>query len=432
MVGYDIEIEKQLLGVLLGYETYQEEILLNTDANLFYDTTNKLVYNTITKLVKDNKGVDIMTVTMLLRGHNDLEAVGGAYYISSLVSLVGSGANCMTHVRILKELFIKRSMFQLFNEGIQDLGTDKDIFDIFNKFNSDLEKLFVMKDSNIFNMYDIIVNRLEQISEIKQGELIGIDSGLHAVNENTGGWQDGDIIILAARPSMGKTALSLYFAKYPAIVNDANVLYFSLEMSKERIADRLISLETGINSKKIQTNNLYDSDWSVIDAHVGKFSDKDFNIIDEGGLTVEEIKNIAILENKKKEVDFIVIDYLQLIGKSTKGNTNDQVAHISLGLKNLAKKMKCPIMVLSQLKRIQKEKPELSDLRDSGAIEQDADVVIFIHRYDYENKTCEPEQNNLIELNFAKHRNGELGTVEIYRADDWSKFFQSSEMMPEF
>lgn len=432
MIGYDIEIEKQLLGVLMAIKDYQEEILLNTNENLFYDTANQLIYKSVQKLAKENKGIDMLTVSMLLRGNNELEAVGGAYYISSLSSMVGSGINYMTHVRILKELFLKRTMITMFQKGIQDLGTDKDIFDIFNKFNSDLEKLFEMKENNIFNMYDVITQRLEEISELKKGHIIGLDTGISSINQNIGGWQDSDLIILAAKTSMGKTAISLFFAKYPAIIDDKHVLYFSLEMSKKQIADRLISLQTGINSKRLKTNDLTDSDWRSIDNNIPIFENKNFTIIDEGGLTIEEIKNISIIEHKKKAIDFIVVDYLQLIGKSTNGTTNDQVSHISSGLKNIAKKINCPLMALSQLKRIQKEKPQLSDLRDSGAIEQDADMVIFVHRYDYENRVCEPEQKNLIELNFAKNRNGELGVVGIYRADDWSKFYQSSEMMPEF
>jgi len=424
---HDIEIEKQLLGILLSFKNYQEEIFLNINAEHFYNNVNKLIFKTAKKLYEEEKGVDILTVSQTLLTDTVIAKEGGAYFITTLTSNVASGVNFMTYVRILKELFLKRSMYLLFHTGIKDLGTEKDIFDVFNEFNNSIEKLFNLKDNELFDVNEIILKRLDEISELEEDKLIGISTGFRKVDEITSGWQGGDLIILAARPSMGKTAISLHFAKHPTLIEDKNVLYFSLEMAKERIADRLISLETGINSKRIQHNRLNSDDWHIIDNTIPIYQDSNFTINDKSDLTIEDIKNISIIEDKKKKIDLIVVDYLQIIqfSQNSGNTTNDKVTHISKNLKSLAKRLNCPVIALSQLRRTQNEKPQLTDLRDSGAIEQDADIVLFVHRYDYENRNCELEQKNLIELIFAKHRNGEIGMTEIYRADDWSKFYQN-------
>jgi len=381
---HDTNIENQLLGILMSYKDYQEDIFLNIDTENFYSNTNKLIFKTCKELYNTEKGVDILTVSQKLLKNNLIEKEGGTYFITTLTSNVASGVNYMTYTRIIKELFLKRQMYLLFNEGIKDLSTSKDIFDVFNGFNVNIEKLFNLKDTEIYDLNEIIKERLSEISELKENKLIGLSSGFKSIDVNTGGWQNGDLIILAARPSMGKTAISLHFAKYPALVEKKNVLFFSLEMDKKRIADRLISLETGINSKKIQQNKLDINDWNIIDNSIPVYENSSFRINDKSDLTIEDIKNISIIENKKKKIDLIVVDYLQIIQftKDSGNTTNDKVTHISKNLKSLAKRLDCPVIALSQLRRTQHTKPQLQDLRDSGAIEQDADIVVFIHRYE--------------------------------------------------
>jgi len=425
---YDEKIEKSILGILLSFKEYQDEILLNIQPRYFYFDVNKAIFIAAKKMDIEGKDIDMFTVVSYMQNSKQLASAGGAYYISTLTSEIASGTNYMTYVRILKEFFLKRQLYLLFNSGLKSLKSDKDIFDIFNKFNGEIEDLFTLKDNDLYNMYDVIQERLKEISNINTdyNNIIGIKTGFDPLNEMTSGWQNGDLILLAGRPSMGKTAVSLFTAKYASIIEQKNILFFSLEMNKNRIADRLISLETGINSQKLQSNSLNVNDWTLIDNTVPVFKNTNFQINDDSDLTVEDIRNIAIIENKKKKIDLIVIDYLQIINYSVEGTTNEKVMHISKNLKSLAKKINCPVVALSQLKRTQSVKPDLSDLRDSGALEQDADIVIFVHRYDYQGAECDINQKNLIELIIAKNRNGAIGAAEIYRADDWSKFYSNN------
>ncbi len=424
---FNEEIEKYVLGTLIAYAEYQDDILLNVKTEYFYFDINRLIFKTCQKIESENKKIDMLSVLESLKNNNELKQAGGAYFITKLTDKVGSSVNLSSYILILKELFLKRQMYLHYNNALKELKKDNDVYDVFNSYNAKIESLFDIKENNIFKISDVVKNRLSEIQTLSSERILGITSGISKVDKITSGWQKGDFILLAGRPSMGKTAISLYFAKYPALINNKNVLFFSLEMSKERIADRLISLETGINSRKIQTNDLTEHDWASIDSIIPLFDNNTFKIIDDSDLTAEEIKNIAIIENKKQNLDLIVIDYLQIIKYSEGENANLKIAHISKTLKNLAKKINVPIIALSQLKRTQGV-PTLSDLRDSGALEQDADIVIFVHRYDYQGAQCEPEQENLIELIFAKHRNGEIGIVDIKRADDWSKFYDNEEI----
>jgi replicative DNA helicase len=264
------------------------------------------------------------------------------------------------------------------------------------------------------------------------------------LNKVTGGWQPGDLILLAARPSMGKTAVSLLFAKFPAIAQNKTILYFSLEMPEKRLADRIMSLETTINSQQLQTNSLNSSEWSALFDVCDKYYSANFLINDKSGLTVEEIKNFSIIESRKQKVDLIIIDYIGLIKHSLREakSTNEQLTHISKNLKQLAKKLEIPVIALSQLNRSVDsrsgdKRPFLSDLRDSGALEQDADLVLFLYRNEYyfpDNF----ETKNQIEVIAAKNRNGEIGTTFLYKNDNWSYLSDKpydeyySENIPEF
>jgi replicative DNA helicase len=243
--------------------------------------------------------------------------------------------------------------------------------------------------------------RINQLAKLDKGKITGVSSGIRNIDESFGGWQNGDLIIIAGRPSMGKTAVSLYFAKFPVINQGKRILYFSLEMPGYRLADRILSLETGINSEHLQNARIEDKEWLTLYDVADKYNNHNFVINDESGLTIEDIIAISIMENRKFKIDMVIIDYLQLINYTFKdGRTeNSQVGHISKNCKKLAKRLTIPVIALAQLNRgvesRSSKRPELSDLRDSGSIEQDADVVGFLYRDEHYNP--ETENKNEIE-----------------------------------
>ncbi len=431
------DIEITLLGTILAFNEYQELIIPNLKAKMFYKEVHVKIFDAIDYLYQRNEAIDMLTCTQLLRERNHIDEIGGAYYISSLTSNIGSGLNYETHIRVLKELYIKRNMIQLFTTGTRDVLTnDKDIAEIFNIVSNGLNDIFNITSTNVNNMYKVMSDRLLEIERLKPGQLLGVTSGIKSLDSITGGWQGGDMIVLAARPSMGKTIVSTMLAKTPAL-QGKTVLYFSLEMPAQRIADRIISLDTGINSKKLQSNNLHNSDWLQIEDNVLRYKDCNFLINDEASITIEQITNITLIESKNNKIDLILIDYMGLIKPSFKsGSTNDKVSHISRNIKGLAKKINVPVIALSQLSReVDKrsdKRPIMSDLRDSGSIEQDADLVIFLYRDDYYYPELEDNKNK-IEVLIRKHRTGEIGMTYLYRNDNWSNIRdEETEEMPEY
>lgn len=416
------EIEQALLGTIMLYKDYQDIIVNSLTTKMFYLPEHRIIFNVIEKINKDDKPADMISVVSALT-KEDLQKVGGGYYISSLTTVIGSGYDYDNNIRLLKQEYIKRGLVEMFQKETDALlNNDRDIAESYRNVSTGLEDLFNISDTDVNNMYDIMSERINEIEKIKPGELIGISSGIRSLDKVTNGWQDGDLIILAARPSMGKTIVSNLLAKTPAL-QGKTILYFSLEMPSKRIADRIISLDTGINSKKLQSNNLRSDDWINIEDNVFKYKDVKFLINDESGLTIEQISNISLIESKKNKVDLILIDYLGLIKFSHKtGSTNDQVTHISKNLKGLAKKLEVPLIALSQLSRSVEsrsdKRPVMSDLRDSGSIEQDADIVAFLYRDDYYNP--ESEDQLKIEVLIRKNRNGEIGMTYLYRNASWS------------
>lgn len=420
--------EEILLGTILSIQEFQEIIISELNKDLFTIHANKIVFGCIKNLQEKGSGIDILTVTHGL-SKQESEEVGGAYYVSKLTSKVGTGTNYMESVMILKEHYIRTNLVKIFNEEIVRL-TDRthDIQETQINVNNTLDNLFNISSGDNTQIYEIINNRLDAYSNVQPGKLLGLTTGHSKLDKITNGWQSGDLIIVAARPSMGKTAFSLLFAKRAAL-EDKKVVYFSLEMPKERIGDRIISLEVNINSNRLQSGSIEDYEWEQLSNKLGHFVNMPLFINDESGLTVEQIKASALKELSKGEIGLIVVDYLQLINHSGGGgSTNDKVGYISKNLKGLAKKCNCPVIALAQLSRAVEQRggdrrPQLSDLRDSGNIEQDADIVMFLHRPEYYGITEDSEGNsviNLIDMIIAKNRNGALGSTSSYKSDDWS------------
>lgn len=431
MNGFDkippqnIEFEKLVLGAAMLESGIFEIIAGYLKEEAFYNPAHSKIFKAITELNTQQKPIDLLTVVDKLRELQTLDEVGGAYYVSSITNNIGSASNIEYYCQVLSELFIRRQLIQLCHENLNKLFDNSiELTDIYHNLTSGVDTIFDVSKSNSQHIFNVMCNRLDQISKIEPGKLVGISTGISNFDQTFGGWQDSDMILLGARPSMGKTAVSLLFAKTPIFTQKKRVLYFSLEMPAFRLADRIMSLETGINSELMQNNRLQDKDWLSLSDTIQKYDKVKFDIIDESGLTIEEIKAMSILENRKHKIDLIIIDYLQLIGFTFKDgrSTNDNVSHISKNIKSLAKKLNIPVIALSQLNReVEKrgnKRPELSDLRDSGSIEQDADMVMFLYRDEFYNPNT--EDVNRIEIIIRKHRNGRIGMDYLYKNENWS------------
>lgn len=436
--------EKIILGTILSIPEFQEQIINQCTVNLFSSNLNKLVFSCILSLYEKNSKIDLLTVNNNFSKPEiaEFEIVGNvSYYISSCTSLVASGVNYEDHIKILKENFIRTNLVTLYTKEIQRL-VDKthDIVDTQSNVEAKMADLFNLKADNFRHVHEVISTRIDEYELASQGKgIIGIETGHAKLDKITSGWQPSDLIILAARPSMGKTAISLLFAKFPAL-QAKTVLYFSLEMAAERLIDRLVSLETGIDSQRLQAGKLEDYEWEQVDMHTSKYKDSKLHIDDEGGLTIEDIRQRSLKHSMNEPISLIIIDYMQMIVHSGGGSsTNDKVGHISRNCKELAKKLKCPIIALSQLNRGVEhrsgdKRPMLSDLRDSGNIEQDADVIGFLYRPEYYGFLKDAEGNdtsNFIEIDIRKNRNGPLGSTGWYKNDNWSYIDEQPEDMSQ-
>lgn len=428
----DIEkAEKVILGTVLSMQEYQDVILSDLKPYYFYNDNNNMLCNKLLEMHQKGLKIDILTVVNNF-SKPELEKIGGAYYISNLTAHVASGYNYDAHLKIIKEAYIRRSMVELFTKEMQKLSDRSiDIHDSYLTATKKLEELFTIPSNDFKQVSEIIEKRLQDYEDAfnRGNQIIGLNTGHSKLNKITNGWQAGDMIILAARPSMGKTAISLYFAKCPA-KEGKTVLYFSLEMPAERLIDRIISTDTNIDSIKLQSGQIEDYEWEQLTIKTCDYKNNTLIIDDDSALTIEDIKHKAqTFISRSGKIDLIIIDYLQLINFSGGGgSTNDKVGHISKQIKTMAKKLKCPVMALSQLNRSVEQRsgdkrPQMSDLRDSGNIEQDADVIIFLYRPEYYGFTEDQEGNsvrNVIEAIVQKNRNGSLGSTEFNKNDNWS------------
>ena len=426
---YNIKLEKYILGSVLTYPERMTESLMDIKPGMFYKKEHSEIFKTFIRLQSENINPDLMTVLTFISNEGSMESIGGAYYLNELTSNIGTDSYFDEKKMIFIDLHIRRNLFNQYQEQINFI-TDlhNDYYEGFEKIKNFVENTVTTQATETYHVSKVLENRFNEISNITSSK-IGIDTGIESLTKNTGGWQKKDYIILAANPSMGKTALSLYFANV-ATETGANTLFFSLEMSKERVSDRLFSLKTGINSMNIQTNNLKEHEYEMMEETILAYRKGGFFINDITGKTIEKIRLDAMKHKRKHKLDLIIIDHIQHIKFSLKGaNSNNQITHISKGIKALAKEMDVPVIALSQLSRENAKNgrsPILADLRDSGSLEQDADIVLMLYRYDYLEKQCLTEQENLIEVHNLKNRNGEIGIHSIYRNDSWSKFSEQS------
>lgn len=430
-----LDLEEAVLGALMLEREAVNEVIDILKPESFYKENHRKIFAAIHDLFQRSEPIDILTVTAELRKRGELEIVGGAYYISYLTNRVASSANIQFHARIISQKHILRELIRISSETIREAYEEStDVFELLDKAERDL---FTVAQGNIRKEYDkmsdVLKEAIEHIEAAKKNVdgVSGVPSGFHSLDRITSGWQNSDMIIIAARPGMGKTAFVLSMARNVAVDFQIPVAVFSLEMSSIQLVNRLISAETGIRGDKIRRGNLEDHEFAQLHTRIKKLSTAPIYIDDTPSLSVFELRAKARRLKSKHDIRLIIIDYLQLMtAGSDKGNREQEISTISRSIKTIAKELNIPIIALSQLSRAVEtrggdKRPMLSDLRESGAIEQDADIVSFIYRPEYYDIDQDEEGNSLLgvgQVIIAKHRNGALDTVSLKFVKDFAKF----------
>ncbi len=427
----DLQAEAAVLGAVLidrGTEAIEAASALRPSA--FYYPANRQIYKAMIDLYEAGEAIDMVTLTQQLVQGKAIERIGGVEYLSQIAKSVPTEANAEHYVRIVRELHIRRQIIEAAHEQEQLAIEGGDVSDIVSK----IQRLAAALSDEATSKQEFIPIRevlmdvfdeIETLNEDPERNAIGIPSGFTELDRMTAGFQKTDLIILAARPSVGKTAFALNVAKNVAIRSGETVALFSLEMSTKQLTKRMIVAEAGFESEKMRTGRMEDDDWQKFTIAASTLSDAPIYIDDTVGMTVHDIRSKCRKLKKEKGLGMIIIDYLQLIaGRAKSENRQQEVSEISRTLKQIAKELDVPVIALSQLSRgveqRQDKRPMMSDLRESGSIEQDADIVAFLYRDDYYN--ADTEKKNIVEVILAKQRNGPVGTVELVFLKDKGKF----------
>jgi replicative DNA helicase len=436
-----IELEEAVLGAIMLEKDALTSVIDILKPETFYKEVHQLIFEAITQLFQKTEPIDILTVTNQLKSNGKLEIIGGPYYITQLTNRISSAANIEFHARILMQKFIQRELIRTSSEIIRDSFEDTtDVFDLLDKAE---QNLFSLSETNlrrnVQDMPALIKEAVENIEKAKnmEGHLSGVPSGFSALDRITNGWQPSDLIIIAARPGMGKTAFVLTMARNIAVDFKRPMAVFSLEMSAIQLVTRLISAETMLPADKLKKGTLENHEWHQLNAKIKNLEDAKLLIDDTPALTIFELRAKCRRLKAQYDIQLAVVDYLQLMsgGGENRGNREQEISNISRSLKALAKELNIPIIALSQLSRAVEtrggsKKPILSDLRESGAIEQDADMVLFIYRPEYY-KITEDQQGNstagIAEISIAKHRNGKLDDINLRFIDQYARFMDIEE-----
>ena len=433
-----LELEEAVLGAMLIDKKGVDEVIDILQPDAFYKTAHQKIFEAIFQLFQDSQPVDLLTVSSELRKKGKLETVGGEFYLVQLSQRVASSAHIEFHARIILQKFIQRSLIKISNEIIESSYKEStDVFDLLDEAES---KLYDITQGNIKKSSEsaqtLVIEAKKRIEEIsKRDGLSGVSTGFEKLDKLTSGWQPSDLIIIASRPGMGKTALTLSMARNIAVTKQIPVAFFSLEMSSVQLITRLISAETGLSSEKLRTGKLADHEWQQLNVKVTDLEKAPLFIDDTPSLSIFDLRAKARRLSSQHGIKLIVVDYLQLMtaGTTTKsGNREQEISTISRNLKALAKELNIPVIALSQLSRAVEtrggtKRPMLSDLRESGAIEQDADIVSFIYRPEYYNidewddDERSPSEGQA-ELIIAKHRNGGLDNIRLKFIGHLGKF----------
>lgn len=431
-----VELEEAVLGALMLEKDALTNVIDILKPQSFYKDAHARIFQAIEQLFTRSEPVDILTVTQELKKTGELDLVGGAYYITQLTNHVASAANAEFHARIVAQKFIQRELIRVSSETINNAYDDgADVFSLLEKAEMAIYKLSSQNSgADIENTASLVGKAIKEIEAAAQNKdgVSGVPCGIHSIDRLTGGWQESDLIIVAARPAMGKTAFVLSVAANSAFDFNKKCLVFSLEMSKMQLVKRLISSEAEINSQLLKSGKLSPAEWTQLNQKVEKLYKKNLFIDDTPALSVMDLKSKARRFKEKFGCDLIVVDYMQLMvgEKGTKGNREQEISFISRSLKGLAKELGVPVIALSQLSRAVEtrggdKRPQLSDLRESGAIEQDADMVIFLHRPEYYGITEDANGNSTsgyAEAIIAKHRSGPTDSANMRYVSQYTKF----------
>ena len=432
---HNIEAEQAVLaGILINNDALNQVMdLLSGDD--FYRETHNLLFEAMVDLYNNNEPIDLITLSHHLREKNLLEKAGGADYLASLVEAVSTSAGINYHARIIRDLSVRRKLINqcsvISESCFHDWQQTDELLDLAEQSIFDIAE--EKAGEGFTHLHDVVKDsfkRLESVAE-NEGFVTGIPTDFDDFDRLTAGLQPTDLIILAGRPSMGKTALALNIGYNAAARTKKGVALFSLEMSKLHLGLRLLGFHAGINANKLRTGFLKDTDWMKLTESANYLSELPFYIDDTSGLTVLEMKAKCRRLKKKQDICLIILDYLQLIqGRSTAESRQQEISEISRSLKALAKDLNVPVLALSQLNRKVEDrpnkKPQLSDLRESGAIEQDADVIAFIYRDEMYNPTTE-ENENIAEIILAKQRNGPTGYFKLTFQKEYTRFRNYTE-----
>lgn len=432
----DIELEESLLGSILNYSDLLIDIEESLKADHFYNEANKNVYKAITSLSTGNNPIDISTVTAELRKMGLLESCGGMYYITSLLGKSLGARSLEFHSKIITQKFLQRELIRNSSETIADAYEDTiDVFDLIERHDSGMMNIVSSTQAkSAESIGELLDRQIEELSKPVEDGLTGVGSGFRDLDKITGGWQKTDLIIIAARPAMGKTAFVMSCARNAAVDFKKPVAVFSLEMSSMQLTLRLLSNETGIHLERLRKKHVKPHEIADIVLKSKMLKDSKIEIDDTASLSIFEFRSKCRRLKKQFGIEMIVVDYLQLMDGSDKngktGNRDAEIGKISRGLKGVAKELDIPVLALSQLSRSSEsrpgsKRPMLSDLRESGNIEQDADMVLFLHRPEYYGIT--EDQNgisvsNLCEVIIAKNRQGVCDTVNLNFNGAFMKF----------
>ena len=431
-----VDLEEAVLGALMLDKNALVEVVDILTPESFYKDAHQKIYACILELFRESQPIDILTVTQEMRKTGELDIVGGPVAISQLTNRVASTANIVYHARVIAQKYIQRELIRISSNIITKAF--EDTTDVFELLDEAEKNLFDISEGNIKKNYDsmkdLLQQAIKQIENAKHQEegLSGIPTGFTALDRVTSGWQPSDLIILAARPGMGKTAFVLSMARNMAVDFNIPVAIFSLEMSSLQLVNRMIASETGISSQKIRKGDLQDHEYQQLHARIDKLAEAPVFIDDTPALGIFELRAKCRRLVFQHKVKIIIIDYLQLMtGSSDKGgNRVQEISEISRSLKIIAKELNVPVIALSQLSRAVEtrggdKKPQLSDLRESGSIEQDADIVSFIYRREYYGMTEDEEgspTDGTGDIIIAKHRNGSLEDVRLRFIANLTKF----------
>ena len=419
-----VEVEQAVLGAMMIDQRAIGRGFEHLDESCFYHAPHSQIFNAIVTLYERGEAVDQLTLSEELKRRNQLDGVGGVVYLAKLATELATASNIDYHANILLDKALSRKLIETASQVIeQAYQGGEDVQELIDHTEQQIFSLSENQISDGFESLEAVMGEaLEQIENAhnRDSSVSGVETGFADLNESTSGWQKGDLIIIAARPSVGKTALALTLTRNAAVDTNVGVAVFSLEMSKMQLAQRLLSAETRVDLHKLRTGRLRDDDWMHLTRNVGRLAQAPIYIDDTPGISVLEARSKSRRLHREHGIGLIIVDYLQLMSSHVRTQSREQeISNISRGLKGLAKELDVPVIALSQLSRAVESRtdrrPQLSDLRESGSIEQDADVVMFIYRPDiYGLKSPDGASlEGIAEIIIGKQRNGPVGSVHM-------------------